>query len=153
MIVTETGGVLPTAKELGLDSETEDDDSDDDRDKRDDEVASDHDADDITLPRAVTVDRADSAETDQEDRSGKPDGMRACDWRLEQEFPADALRWEHAVSATRERQRWVRNRHQPGKTRSICSPLLMMIDYVKGIASKTSKTKNLNRGGGTRPDQ
>ena len=28
-----------------------------------------------------------------------------------------------------------------------------MIDYVKGIASKTSKTKNLNRGGGTRPDQ
>ena len=91
MIVTETGGVLPTAKELGLDSETEDDDSDDDRDKRDDEVASDHDADDITLPRAVTVDRADSAETDQEDRSGKPDGMRACDWRLEQEFPADAF--------------------------------------------------------------
>jgi hypothetical protein len=36
------------------------------------------------LPRTVTDENA-------IDRPGKPDGMRACDWRLEQEFAAEAF--------------------------------------------------------------
>ena len=75
-------GVLPTAAELGLESET--DETDDDLADDHDDLADDHDANNTILPRTVTDENA-------IDRPEKPDGMRACDWRFEQEFAAEAF--------------------------------------------------------------